>query len=190
MPESQVKININFPVFGNTLTDCLMLNRDISRKSVSSIRFGPDGNSSPHVTILMGDVECSNVTCLSEIVAKMARTLPSSVAAKFGKPYRETVTGRYIMANVVVPHHMAMWRLALRQALSQYFISESRMSKDLHVTLAVLETPSTTIDSYLAELPELNPSIFSCLDISEAGAKGAKLDVISRLNCRLNFGDS
>lgn len=182
MSQSHGKINVSFPIFGSALSDCLMMNRDIRRKAVSSIQFGAGGNSSPHVTLLMGDVEYSNVAHLSEMVAKMVRMLPSSVTAEYGRPYRETVTGHYVVADVRVSHQTVVWRSALRQAVSQYFISEARMSKELHVTLAVLETPSTAIDSYLAELPGLKPSIFSCLDISVAGAKGAKLDIVSRLN--------
>lgn len=178
-----MKININFPIGGDTLADCLQVNNIVRQKIGSVIRFGSTGNSSPHVTLLMGDVVDADFPSVAESVRELANSLPPSIPAEFGPPYRETVTGRYIFSDVSVPYIVSSWRSGLRSTISKYFASSARMTEeDLHLTLAVLEVSSAEIDASLRSLPSLRPSIFSRIDISLAGDKGAKLDILQELN--------
>lgn len=184
MPDDEMKINVNFPVGGSTLAQCLVLNEEIATITHSSIRFGALGNSKPHVTLLMGNVMAAELPSVTRIVRQYASQLPGVIDADFSRPYRETLTGRYIMADVTTPMEVMEWRLSLRQAIDDYFVSEARMSEELHVTLAVLDEPSTIADGYLADLEPLPASSFSSLDISEAGPKGAKVDVLAEVMLR------
>jgi hypothetical protein len=175
-----MKININFPVYGDTRDDCLKINDILVREANSVIRFGPTGNSSPHVTLLMGDIEDIHISRISEDVCDLARTLPRQISADFGQAYREAVTGRYIFSDVSVPNTAAVWRSQLCDAVSKYFVSRARMTEEgLHLTLGVLEAPTPRMDAYLEEQHALRSSIFSRIHISLAGSKGAKLDVLS-----------
>lgn len=174
-----MKININFPITGDTLTDCLRINDDISHKVGSVIRFGAMGNSSPHVTLFMGDIDETHITSISTRVRNLAQALPGPIQAEFGPPYRETVTGRYIFSDISVPDMVTEWRSCLRNAVSEYFVSGARMTEEeLHLTLGVLEAPGAEIDSYLVGQFPLSPSIFHHIEISMAGAKGAKTDIL------------
>ena len=180
-----MKININFPVSGDTLSDSMSVNNAVNGRIASLIRFGQAGNSSPHVTLVMGDVADDDVPTISEVVKEFVDVFDRPVMAEFGAPYREGVTGRYIFSDVSVPEAVAAWRSRLREALSAYFMNNARMTDEaLHLTLGVLENASDEIDGYLETLPMLRPSTFSRVDLSVAGAKGAKLNVISRLDFR------
>ena len=179
--ESQVKVNINFPITGPALARCLEVNQDIEELTESVVRFGPSGNSTPHVTLMMGTIEEVNIPEIERVIRGYSENLPSKVAAELGRPYRETLTGRYVMADVTVPSNVLIWRTELRNAVEGYFVDAARMSDDLHVTLAVLEKPSTVIDPYLSTSAELPTSNFSSIDLSEAGPKGTKLNVLAEV---------
>lgn len=177
-----MKININFPVTGNALSDALSVNLSLGSRIRSVISFGVGGNSSPHVTLIMGDVRDENISKVTRVTRTMVEEITHPIPVQFGPPYRETVTGRYIFSDASVPDSFTAWRSRLRSAASIYFMNSARMTEDeFHLTLGVLEAPSDEIDGYLASLPALSASTFSCVDISLAGAKGAKLDLLSEL---------
>lgn len=54
--QEAVDININIPVIGKTLNDCLIYNREISSCHKNPITFSPLRFTFPHVTIKMGTV--------------------------------------------------------------------------------------------------------------------------------------
>ena len=177
-----MKININLPVTGEVLGKCLAINEAVRVRIGTVILFGPTGNSSPHVTLLMGEVAEGHVAQVQEKVHGIISELPRPLAVRFGAPYREIVTGRYIFSDVVVPGEVRRWRSQLQAVVSEYFFSTARMTEDeLHLTLGVLEEADAQIDGYLASLPALGQSVISGVDISVAGAKGAKLDLIEHL---------
>jgi 2'-5' RNA ligase len=174
-----VKIGINFPIREPTLSECLRINADVFRQVVSHARFGQDGNSSPHVTIAMGTVPAESVNALIEQVRKEVTALPAQVPAVFGRPVRETTTGRYIVASVTLPPEINTWRSRFRELVGRYFLEQARTTEDAHLTLAVLDSPVSSVDGYLARLGPLSGSSFSQLDVSIAGSKGVKAEVLA-----------
>lgn len=176
-----VKIGINFPVREPTLSECLRINAQVSQLAMSHARFGQDGNSSPHVTMAMGTVPADSVEALVEQVRKEVATLPARVPAVFGRPVRETTTGRYIVASVSLPPEVNTWRGRLKELVERYFLEPARTTEEAHLTLAVLNAPDTLVDGYLASLGPLPESLFSDLDISVAGSKGIKTEVLASI---------
>jgi hypothetical protein len=164
------------------LGKCLAVNDALRVRTGTVILFGPTGNSSPHITVLMGEVADRDVAQVQKKVRGIISELPRPLAVSFGAPYREIVTGRYIFSDVTVPSEVGNWRSRLRSAVSEYFASSARMTEgEFHLTLGVLEEPDDQIDGYLAGLSALGQSVLPGVDISVAGAKGAKLDLIERL---------
>lgn len=181
MSDNQIKININFPISGPVLAKCLEINKEVANLAGSVVRFGSGGNSTPHVTLMMGTVKTANIPELERLARGYAQNLPAAIPVAFSRPYREDLTGRYVMADVSVPDQVLSWRTELQDAVKGYFVDAARMSQDLHVTLAVLDKPSPMADSYLTNSALLPSSNFSDIEISEAGPKGAKLNVLAKV---------
>lgn len=55
MSEVSQKIGVSFAVEAAAVDDIVRLNTAIAGSFGSQVRFGPDGNSRPHVTVALGD---------------------------------------------------------------------------------------------------------------------------------------
>ena len=180
MPDASQKIGVSFAVEGTAADDVVRLNVAISEQFGSEIRFGPAGNSRPHVTIALGTANIAALADVISLVDEAVRTIepfPMSV----GPAARETVTGRYVLADAELPTLVRHWRSDLRTTIGSHMTGEGRMTDDAHLTVAVVEDHDNAVDQLLART-DLRIADFTVthIDVAYAGARGAKGATIQR----------
>lgn len=178
MSEVSQKIGVSFAVEGTAADDVVRLNTAIAGSSGSQVRFGPDGNSRPHVTVALGDASQNALAHVIALVEKTARTTGPFLMA-FGPVARETVTGRYVLADVYLPGPIRQWRSALRARIADHLSGLGRTTDEPHLTVAVVEEHDTAVDELLARADQ---RIASCrvahVDVAHACPRGAKGSII------------
>lgn len=178
---SQHRVGVSFAVEGKAADDAVRHNLALTQSFGSQIRLGAAGNSRPHVTIALGEADHVALASIIALVDEAARdTKPFRMS--FGQVSRETVTGRYILADVVIPEHVAVWRSALHTKIADHLGGVGRTTDDPHLTIAVIDGQESAVDRFLAMHTD-NP-IADCrvthVDVAHAGARGAKGNVIER----------
>lgn len=176
-----LKVGVSFAVEGPAVDDCAFLNAAIDQRYGSLVRFGELGNSRPHVTVALGTVEAEALDLLVAIVAEaVPRLAPFTV--RFGRPARETVTGQYVMTDVLAPDAVLAWRVGVREAVSPLIHGLGRTTSDPHLTLAVVQDHYDDVDQLLARSSiRISECRVTTVDVAHAGPKGAKGDLIRRL---------
>jgi 2'-5' RNA ligase len=179
-----MKVGVNIPITEPALTACLKINSEIASLTQSLVVFGPDGNSSPHVTIAMGSIESDDLMAQVEAVLQnLTRNLPSTIQLDFGPVYRESLTGHYVFSDVLFSDAMADWRAKAQRALHSLFIEPARTSDVPHLTLGHVSADFHKVDDYAAQLAEsIPPCDATSIDISRSGSKGIKLKVLRRVS--------
>lgn len=180
MNDTPRKVGVSFAVEGAAADDIVRLNAAIADQLGSQIRLGSDGNSRPHVTIALGEADQGALARVIALVEKAARTT-GPFSMRFGPVTREIVTGRYILADVVMPDPVRQWRRALRAKIADHLSGLGRTTDDPHLTVAVIENQHEAVDELLTRTDR---RIADCqvthVDIAHAGPRGAKGDVIQR----------
>lgn len=95
-------MGVSFAVEGSAVDDISRLNVAIAEQFGSEIRFGPEGNSRPHVTIALGTADAAALPQVVALVDEAVRTM-QPFRMRFGPVARETVTGRYVLADAEPP---------------------------------------------------------------------------------------
>jgi 2'-5' RNA ligase len=174
------KIGVSFAVEGTAADDVVQLNTAIAGSFGSQVRFGPDGNSQPHVTIALGEAGQNALAHVITLVEKTARTTEPFLMA-FGPVARETVTGRYLLADVYLPGPIRQWRSALRARIADHLSGLGRTTDEPHLTVAVVEDHDTAVDQLLSRADQ---RIADCrathIDVAHAGPRGTKGTIIRR----------
>jgi len=180
VPDVSQKIGVSFVVNGSAADDVVRLNAAISEQFGSEIRFGPAGNSCPHVTIALGTPDKAALTCVTGLVDEAVRTI-EPFRMRFGLAARETVTGRYVLSDADLPASVRRWRSDLRARIADRLIEQGRTTDDPHLTVAVVEGNDHGVDQLLART---DLRIADCkvthIDVAHAGPRGAKGDTIQR----------
>jgi 2'-5' RNA ligase len=180
VPDLPRKIGVSFAVEGTAADDVVRLNTAIAGSFGSQVRFGPDGNSRPHVTVALGEAGQNALAHVIALVERTARTTEPFLMA-FGPVARETVTGRYVLADVYLPGPIRQWRSALRARIADHLSGRGRTTDEPHLTVAVVEEHGTAVDELLTRADQ---RIAGCrvahIDVAHAGPRGAKGTVIRR----------
>jgi 2'-5' RNA ligase len=175
------KIGVSFAVEGTAAEDAIRLSIAITEEFSSQIRLGGDSNSRPHVTIALGEADQHAVARVIELVDEAVRTT-GPFRMGFGSVARESVTGRYVLADVAIPEHVLEWRSALRNKIASDLSGLGRMTDDPHLTVAVVEDQDSAVDQFLAT--RNHQPIADCrvthVDVAHAGPRGAKGSIIKR----------
>lgn len=180
MSDRSQKIGVSFAVEGTAAEDAVRLNAAISERFGSEIRFGPAGNSHPHVTIALGTASIAALADVLSLVDEAARTL-GPFPMRVGPAARETVTGRYVLADAELPTLVRHWRSDLRTTIGCHLAGESRTTDDPHLTVAALEGHDNAVNRLLARTDLRIPdAIVTHIDVAHAGARGAKGATIQR----------
>jgi hypothetical protein len=175
------KINVAIPVSGDVLAACVRINAQVRRLTSSDIQFGQDANSSPHVTIAMGQVgELRQWIRLQETVIAMSKEL-RSFSIRVGMPYRESETGRYIVGDIIGAGEFRTWRDAVRMATSGLFADEARTSDEPHLTIAHIVDRQVDVDRILEREGPLGSCIVDSIEISHGGPKGRRLEILETM---------
>ncbi|MFD7308586.1 2'-5' RNA ligase family protein [Promicromonospora sp. NPDC059942] len=181
MIESQQKIGVSFAVEGRAAEDAVRLNAALAQSFGSQIHLGAGGNSRPHVTIALGEADEVALVSIIALVRRAVRDM-RPFRMSFGQVARETVTGRYVLADVLVPEHAAAWRSTLHAKVAHHLSGVSRTTDEPHLTIAVPGDQQSTVDRFLAV--HAHHPIADCrvthVDVAHAGARGAKGDIIER----------
>jgi 2'-5' RNA ligase len=174
VPDASRKIGVSFAVEGRATDDVARLNAVISEKFSSEIRFGPAGNSRPHITIALGSADPALLTHVTELVDAAVHTI-EPFRMRFGLVARETVTGRYILADAVLPAAVRRWRSDLRTRLADHLIGQGRTTDEPHLTVAVVDGQDNAVDHLLAQTDvRIADCTVTHVDIAHAGPRGAK----------------
>lgn len=181
MIDGQQRIGVSFAVEGEAAVDAVRLNSVLTQRFDSEIRLRADGNSHPHVTIALGEADQVALAGIIALVDQAAReTRPFRMS--FGRVSREIVTGRYVLADVVIPKNVAVWRSTLRTKIAGHLSGAGRTTDDPHLTIAVVDSQDSAVDQFLA-LHAVRP-IADCrvthVDVAQAGPRGAKGNLIKR----------
>ncbi|GAB3168924.1 hypothetical protein GCM10027059_32760 [Myceligenerans halotolerans] len=180
MNELPQKVGVSFAVEGAAADDLVRLNAAIADQFGSQIRLGSDGNSRPHVTIALGEADqgaLARVIALLDRAVRTTRPFPM----RFGPVAREIVTGRYVLADVVMPDPVRQWRRALRARIADHLSGLGRTTDDPHLTVAVVENQHDAVDQFLTRtVRRIADCQITHVDIALAGSRGAKGDVIQR----------
>lgn len=180
MPDGSQKIGVSFAVEGTAADDAVRLNAAISERFGSEIQLGPAGNSRPHVTIALGVASAAALANVLSLVDEAVRAIgpfPMSV----GPAARETVTGRYVLADAELPTLVRHWRSGLRTTIGCHLTGESRTTDDPHLTVAVVEGHDNAVDQLLTRTDlRIADAIVTHIDVAHAGARGAKGATIQR----------
>ncbi|WP_285103995.1 2'-5' RNA ligase family protein [Promicromonospora sp. MEB111] len=181
MIDSQQRVGVSFAVEGEAADDAVRLNAALAQSFDSQIRLGAGGNSSPHVTIALGEADRAALASIIAVVDKAVRdTKPFRMS--FGQVARETVTGRYVLADVVIPVQVAVWRSTLHAKITEHLSGVGRTTDDPHLTIAVVDGQESAVDRLLAN--HTDKPLADCrvthVDVARAGARGAKGTVIER----------
>lgn len=174
------KIGVSFAVEGAARDDIVRLNKVIADGFGSQVRFGGGGNSEPHVTVALGETGQEDVALVIALVDQVVREL-EPFTMRFGPIGRETVTGRYVLADIVVDAAVLQWRHRLRERIAGHLSGLGRMTDEPHLTLAVVEDHHEAVDRILGAW---DAQIADCrvthVDVAYAGARGAKRERIQR----------
>jgi 2'-5' RNA ligase len=180
VPDVSQKIGVSFAVEGRAADDVARLNAVVSEQFNSEIRFGPDGNSRPHVTIALGTADPAVLDYVTELVDEAVETI-EPFWMRFGLVARETATGRYILADAVLPASVRRWRSDLRTRIADCLIGQGRTTDDPHLTVAVVDGHNNTVDHLLTRTDiRIADYTVTHVDIAHAGPRGAKGDMIRR----------
>lgn len=190
MSDVPQKIGLSFAVEGRAADDVARLNASISEQVGSEIRFGPAGNSQPHITIALGVVDPAALTYATRLVGKDVRAI-EPFRIRFGMVARETVTGRYILVDADLPVSIRRWRSDLRTRIADHLIGQGRTTDDPHLTIAVVEGSDGAVDQLLARTDlRIADCTVTQVDIAHAGPRGAKGDTIRRFALGKSFAPS
>lgn len=180
MTDVPQKIGVSFAVEGAARDDIVRLNTVIADKFGSQVRFGVSGNSEPHVTVALGDAGEEDVALVIALLDEAVREL-EPFTMRFGPIGRETVTGRYVLADIFVDAAVLQWRHWLRERIAGRLSGLGRMTDEPHLTLAVVEDHHEAVDQILGAL---HARIADCrvthVDVAYAGARGTKRERIQR----------
>ena len=100
---------------------------------------------------------------------------------RLGPVARETVTGRYVLAEAELPAFVRRWRSELRTRIAGHLTGQGRTTDDPHVTVAVVEGHDDGVDRLLARTDlRISDCRVTHVDVAYAGARGAKRDTIQR----------
>lgn len=180
MSEVSQKIGVSFAVEAAAVDDVVRLNTAIAGSFGSQVRFGPDGNSRPHVTVALGDASQNALAHVITLVEKTARTTEPFLMT-FGPVARETVTGRYVLADVYLPGPIRQWRSALRARIADHLSGLGRTTDEPHLTVAVVEGHDAAVDHLLSRADQ---RIAGCrvahIDVAHVGPRGAEGTIIRR----------
>lgn len=181
MTDSQQRIGVSFAVEGEAAVDAVRLNSALTQRFDSEIRLRADGNSRPHVTIALGEADQVALASIIALVDKAVRdTKPFRM--RFGRVSREIVTGRYVLADVVIPEDVAVWRSTLHAKIADHLSGVGRTTDDPHLTVAVVDSQDSAVEQFLAL--HAGQPIADCrvthVDVAQAGPRGAKGNVIKR----------
>ena len=134
MSDVYQKIGVSFAVEGSAAADVVWLNTAITDSFGSQVRFGPDANSQPHVTVALGEADQDALARVIALVGEAARTTEPFTMA-FGPIARETVTGRYVLADVYMPDPIRHRRSALRARIANHLSGLGRTTDEPHLTV-------------------------------------------------------
>ena len=180
MNDVSKKIGVSFAVENDAADAAGRLNTAVAERFGSQILLGPTGNSHPHVTIAMGEIDPGALSLVTKLVHEACRTI-EPFAMSFGPAARETMTGRYVLADVALPTTVHLWRDALRTKIANHLAGLSRATDDPHLTLAVVEGHDDAVDQLLARTDlRIADCTVTHIDIAHAGPRGAKGDTIQR----------
>lgn len=180
-PSDAVKVGINIPIVSPAAETCIEINRLINKATSGAVIFGLEGNSSPHVTIAMGLIVRSDIKELVKLLEGLVSKLDHPIRMDFSKPYRETVTGRYVLADVILDESVQQWRRFVREQLLHIFAEPARTSEQPHLTLGLAETGQSTVDQALVRAPEIPSCTVSRIHVSMSGPKGIKSTVLAEV---------
>lgn len=180
-----IKLSVNMPVDGETLRAAVALNGTLVRDWQCDTSFGEAGNSSPHITIAMGQVAASSST-LEDLLRTVSRDMHEIEdwrlrRAEFSAPYRESLTGRYIFCDVTFSDELTQWRLAMADHLRGFFVEPARTTQDAHMTVGHIPVADDGVDDFLRTQGPLPSSTLQAIDLSVAGDKGRKSTVLTTL---------
>lgn len=175
------KIGINIPLFGISADVCKQLNLMINQVQNSCVDFRDNGNSQPHVTITMGSIDFENdLETVIQYVKNQVSNLNRS-PMRFGKPYCETLTKRYVFSDVIFNDQMIQFRNQTAKYMNQLYETPARVSEIPHITLAAYDD-IVDINDYINNINVVIPSCnIEAVDISLAGDKGVKSSIIERV---------
>lgn len=146
MTDNLHRIAVSFALEAGAAADAVRLNTVIAQRFESQILLGTGGNSCPHVTIALGEAD--------HIALAPHRTVDEESTEAFRMSFsaaaRETVTGRYVLADIALPQRVARWRSALRAKLAVHLSGLGRTSDTPHLTIAVIEGQALAVDQFLA----------------------------------------
>lgn len=178
----RTKISVSFPISEPSLGVLIQCNSKLSRLGRNWITFGESGTSSPHLTIAMGSLASEET--LEDLVGacqRAASELVSEVVFRFGNPYLEDVTGRYVLAPVELGKQTKTLRLDLRAQLLNHFIEVARMNDQAHVTLASFDEENLVPQGFFVGIPPIPECRCDHIDIARGGKKGAKGELLARV---------
>ncbi len=156
----------------------MTLNNQIQDLAYTQIRFDEaTATSFPHVTAAMGEVEEAELEQIVEALADLVGQT-SATPVRFGAPYRESTTGRYVIAEVFLPQELEDLRRTIRSRTEGLFREAARTSVGAHVTIAHVEAEFAAVDSLLTDEPPLPSCSLDRIDIALGGAKGCRKNVL------------
>lgn len=176
----EFRINVNFPVLGASRVAAEALNtrlRDLE-DATNEVAFGPDGNSQPHLTIVLGDIRAGGLTELVDRVGYWAETL-TRFTVSFGPAYREIETGCYVMADARIPDRFNNRRRELRGSVSHLFTDVGRMTSTPHLTLGYFETEWGTVDRTVRRIPPIPDANIGSVAVTRSGQRGISGPVLA-----------
>jgi len=177
----QLKVGVNFPITQPALDACLRINSTISTMTDGLISFGPSGTSSPHVTVAMGTIFRNDLDRVVNALGRAVTKLDGAVVMRFGTPYRESLTGRYIMVDVDLGTSNTRWRNQTRDLLTPLFVEAARTSDEAHLTLGLVESKYEAVVLALDSAPAIPSCAVDRLHVSLSGRKGVKSAVLAEV---------
>jgi DNA-binding FrmR family transcriptional regulator len=132
------------------------------------------------VTVALGEAGEEDVALVIALVDRAVKKL-EPFTMRFGPIARETVTGRYVLADISIDATVQQWRHRLRERVSGHLSGLGRMTDEPHLTVAVVEDHHEAVDRIL---DAWDAGIADCrvtrVDVAYAGARGAKRERIQR----------
>lgn len=176
----QMKLGISLSIEGVAADACVAINSRLSQVCHSDVVFGSEGNSLPHVSVMLGNVRFQDIDRVSQIVSRHCRKI-GPISLEFDPPERELTTGRYVMSSVRMSDEALAWRHNLAADVRELFADAGRQTTAPHLTLGVFSGGHVDIDSLL-RLPFAIPATtVRWIDISASGPKGAKGNLLQRI---------
>lgn len=168
-----MKININYVLNQELSKICEEINNNINQKTEGGINFS-SGECRPHVTLLMGEVDESNLDKVMKIVESIDyKALFKDI--QFKKP---TIKGKYIMADIVdesaFKEDCQNLISKLDEMLEPSHFSIANGTSTPHITLGFgKKTPE--LEEYINNLEPLPNTNFNTISMAEAGSHGTVL---------------